>query len=260
MKALILSTAVIIGLWLSSCEGCKPEEQPAPTHEATFTEKVEKKWTVSTAAIRTSGTAADYTSFEFTDNGTFFIIKADRSFLRGDFTLNVGDSSVLMNGVGTIYIDEITETEITFRLVLTGTTEEITVSATPATPVTGTTTTTSTAHFTNTNWSFRSRSIDGVVEPIITNYFADGTKYLYVILSDYGTYSVETNVPGNPNTVGIWIYCDAAQTIFSGSSDPTVQPVCSSNSNAISFDSNGNLLLTRIISGQTHVDTYEALP
>lgn len=115
----------------------KSNNEPAATNTSTPTlqKEVDKKWNVDAtppATGRIVAGASDYTSFEFTDEEKYFILKADKSQLKGNFTLNVGDSILTFDGLCTIYIDEITETQITFRLVLT---EEVTIKSAPATLV-----------------------------------------------------------------------------------------------------------------------------
>ena len=79
-------------------------------------------------------------------------------------------------------------------------------------------------------------------------------------MSSYGTYAIDTNAPNTPNSVGAWTWCNTAQTTFSTSNDASVAPICStSGGNDVSFDSNGNLILTSVINSSTNVDTYTLL-
>jgi hypothetical protein len=259
-----LTTTLFAALVMALTVGCKKkEDEPTPSNNepTTFEEQVKKKWTVSSddaRVQRTSTSSADYTSFEFTDKGTYYIIKADKSFLKGNFTLHVGDSSITMDGLGVIYIDEITDTEITFRLVLTGAEEDpITVNAAPVAVVSNTT---HTQNLVN-KWSFKTRTKNGVPDAAINTAFSTGGYYLYIDMSEFGTYAVDTNVPGTPNSVGIWKWCTTNENSFSTSSDASVTPTCGTNSTVnVSFNANGDLVLTAMMNADVNVDTYVSLP
>jgi len=259
-----LTTSLFSALLIVLVIGCKKKEDENPTPAnhtpSSFENQVKKKWSVSTDAAsvqRTSASSSDYSTFEFTDKGTYYIIKADKSFLKGNFTLNVGDSTITMDGLGIIYIDEITDTEITFRLVLTGAEDVIPVKATPVAAVS---TTNKTFKLVN-KWSFKTRTTNGVADENINATFGNGTYYMYVDISEFGTYAVDTNVPGSGSKVGIWKWCDANETAFSTSGDASVEPTCTGNSRAsVSYNNNGDLVLTGTINGNVNVDTYEQMP
>jgi hypothetical protein len=262
-----LMLPVFAALFLSVMFGCKKnkEENPIPSNPSTasFEEQVKKKWTVSTGAARlqrTTASSADYISFEFTDKGTYYIIKADKSFLKGDFALAVGDSSIALNGLGVIYIDEITDTDVTFRFVLNTSSEVITIQATPVIAVS---TTPKTQSLVN-KWSFKTRSVNGTPDSLINATFSTGGYHLYIEMSEFGTYAIDTNLPsgsGAANTVGVWKWCDIGETTFSTSNEASVQPTCGTNSTVgVSFKANGDLQLTLLMNGNTQVDTYVLLP
>lgn len=259
----IVSTLFTLAFVLAFTLACKKsDDAPAPSTNTnnSLSDRVEKKWDVNSGSStggRVAAGADDYSSFEFTDEGKYFIIKADKSQLRGNFTLNVGDSIITLDGLGIIYIDEITDTKITFRFVLTGTSNTITVKAQPATPVS---TSQNTRNLVN-SWSYKSRKTNGTPDATINTAFSTGGYYMYVTITSYGTYSLETNVPGTPNTVGIWKWCNTQQTIFGASSNPDVEPTCTGmNATSVSFDSNGNLILTSTINGNVQEDTYVTKP
>lgn len=256
-----VKTLFTLAFVLTFSLGCKKssDDEPAPSKSTpTLQNRIEKKWDVSTPpAGRVEEGSEAYTSFEFTDEGKYFIIKADKSQLKGDFTLNVGDSILTLDGLGKIYIDEITETQIIFRLVLTGTSDAITISAEPAVPIS---TSQNTQNLVN-SWSFKSRKVNGTPDVTINDAFSTGGFYLYVTLTDYGTYSIETNVPGTASKVGIWKWCNTQQTSFGTSTDPEVQPTCTGmNSSSVSFNSAGDLVLTATINGNVQEDTYVTKP
>jgi len=259
-----LSIIFTLALAMTLILGCKKKDDEAPSpstpESSTFEKQVEKKWNVSPAsdpAGRTTETAETYTSFEFTDEGKYFIIKADKSQLKGDFTLNVGDSILTLDGFGKIYIDDITATQIIFRLVLIGTIDEISVKAAPATPVS---TSQNTQNLVN-SWSLHSRKVNGTPDDLFNETFSTGGYYFYVTLTDYGTYSIETNIPGTLSKIGIWKWCNTEQTRFAGTNNPEAEPDCSDSSGGhVSFDSNGNLVLTSTVNGEVHADTYVTKP
>ncbi|MBC7488317.1 MAG: hypothetical protein H7282_16375 [Cytophagaceae bacterium] len=241
--------------------GCKKSsnDEPAPDNSTTTLQnRIEKKWDVSTPpAGRVAAGSEAYTSFEFTDEGKYFIIKADKSQLKGSFTLTVGDSILTLDGLGKIYIDDITETQIIFRLVLTGTTDEINVNAAPATPIS---ISQNTKKLLN-SWSYKSRKVNGTPDATINDAFSSGNYYLYATFTNYGTYSIETNAPGTASKVGIWKWCNTEQTSFGTSNDPDVQPTCvGMNASSVSFNSDGNLVLTATINGNVQEDTYVTKP
>lgn len=257
-----LFTCAFILTFTLACK--KSDDAPAPTtssnNHSSLSDRVEKKWEVnsnSSTGGRVSAGSDDYSSFEFTDEGKYFIIKADKSQLKGDFTLNVGDSVITLDGLGIIYIDEITENKITFRLVLTGTSEAVTIKAKPATPVS---TSVNTQNLVN-SWSFKSRKVNGAADDAVNTAFSTGGYYLYVTLTAYGTYDVETNVPGSGATTGVWKWCTPQQNSFSTSTNPDIEPSCSGPSIAsVSFDREGNLVLTNTINGNVQADTYVTKP
>ncbi|MDB5255440.1 MAG: hypothetical protein JWM14_135 [Chitinophagaceae bacterium] len=256
-----VTTLFTLAFVLAFTLACKKSSDDAPAPSSpTLQNRIEKKWNVSTtpaATGRVSAGADDYTSFEFTDEGKYFIIKADKSQLKGNFTLTVGDSILTLDGLGKIYIDEITETQIIFRLVLTGTSDEVTVTAAPATTVS---TSQNTQNLVN-SWSFKSRKVNGTPDAAVNSAFSSGGYYLYVTLTDYGTYSVETNVPGTPSQIGIWKWCNTQQTTFGASSNPDVEPTCTGmNVNTVSFNSDGDLVLTATINSNVQEDTYVTKP
>jgi len=230
---------------------------PSPNTDPTLHDRVEKKWDVTPPATgRIAEGSSDYTSFEFTDEGKYFIIKADKSQLKGNFTLNVGDSILTLDGLGTIYIDEITETKITFRLVWAGSSDENTIKAEPASTL-------STSNGTGElvgSWSIKKRTINGVAQTAFDEAFSTGGSYMHVTLTNYGTYSIETNVPGTASKVGIWKWCTPAETTISTSNDPEIEPACTPNSVAIVSFKDGNLVLTNVFNSQTLVDTYVPKP
>lgn len=261
---------IILSFCIVSFHSCKKADSPAPSNnnQADMATMLNKKWSTGNSTSRTSvdPAAADYVSFEFNSQGQYYIIKADKSLLMGNYTLNTADSIVtLFNGssttsqYGTLSISEITATTLIFKLTLP-TFPAIDINTTAVTTSVGTS---SNPSVNNTAKICKAWKVDTYVVGTAT-YNIAAPMYAHIVFTENGTYWTETyNGPGTSvqTNSGRWKWSDATQTKICTSSTDT-DPVCSTSSGAdISFDANGNLITSTNPTGQaTNTYYYSILP
>jgi hypothetical protein len=263
----ILFYSVLLTCSMAVIYSCKKKsDTPAP---ATNTKPVDmrtglnKKWNTgnSTSRVAVGAVANDYVSFEFNATGKYYIIMADKSLLSGTFTLNTVDSLVTLfnansttSQYGTLTISSITDLTLTFKFTLNGTSSPIAINTTAA-PVTIATATGIAAN--QTDSLAQAWSLTRYTQGASTYDLTGTTAYANIVLTTSGTYWTEVydgSTAVQTNT-GQWIWSDATQTRICTSSTNAV-PNCSTNSQTVTFDANGNLILTTTPTGQATTTYY----
>ena len=254
---------ILLSFCLTFITSCKKHtDAPAPSNKADIAAMMNKKWSTSIPAARTATdpTASDFASFEFNASGNYFIIMADKSMVTGTFTVHTADSIVtLFNGssttsqYGTLSISSITATQFVFQLTLNATVTPIDISTVAVTTSVGTS---SDPSVNNTTKLARSWKVDTYIQGT-SSYTITAPLYAYAVFTENGTYWTETyNGTGTAiKNSGQWKWTDATQTqICTSSTD--VAPVCSGSGASITFDSNGNLIMSSTPTGQSTTTYY----
>lgn len=275
MKILLYSMFFTFGLLsFSSCKKNSDTPAPTPTPVVTPNPKptnptnkdlktsLNKKWVTgnSNSRIAANSSTTDYLSFEFNNDGNYYIIKADLSLISGTFSLNSIDSVVTcFNGnsttsqYGTLKISEITETKLVFTLLLANSTTPVAISTTASTSSVGTP---SNGNTDNTKTIAKSWSLDHRTQGTTTITLTGTALYAHVILTENGTYWTESYDGIKITTAnGIWQWSDATQTQICTSAT-SAAPDCTTSGSSVSFDSNGNMILTHTPAGQPTMTDY----